>query len=349
MATHVLSAHLVTAHHIPPHRYDLRIEHYLRINLDRYLDAVDIPVVAVLQSVAGAACYAASSILQQRAARAQPAELSMRPGLLLRLLRSGPWLLGIAFDVVGFILQFLALRRASLALVMPIFVVGLVMSIIGSALADRRRPQRAEWVWSISIVAGLVLFIGTAQPGPGFPHATAAEWSLLGTATIVVTGGCVALAQGTPRRRALLLGVATGIVFGVTGAVAERTGHLLNGGALHALTAWPPYALAAVSILGLLLNQSAYQAGDLRWSLPVMTVLEPITAIVIGQVLFGEHIASTPAAILGEVVGLVVVTAGIFGLAWLTVPESVTTNVDRGVPPSASSPSASGTGAPGHP
>jgi drug/metabolite transporter (DMT)-like permease len=305
-------------------------------------------VVAVLLSVAGAECYAASSILQQQAARAQPAELSMRPGLLLRLLRSGRWLLGIALDVVGFILQFLALRRASLALVMPIFVVGLVMSIIGSALADRRRPQRAEWVWSITVVAGLVLFIGAAQPGPGFPRATAVEWSLLGMATIVVTGGCVALAQGTPRRRALLLGVATGIVFGVTGAITERTGHLLNGGALHALTAWPPYALAAISILGLLLNQSAYQAGDLRWSLPIITVLEPVTAIVIGQVLFGEHIASTPAAIFGEVVGLAAVTAGVFGLARLTVPESATTKVDRGPTPTASSPSAPGTSAAGH-
>jgi hypothetical protein len=79
-----------------------------------------------------------------------------------------------------------------------------------------------------------------------------------------------------------------------------------------------------------------------------MTVLEPITAIVIGQVLFGEHIASTPAAVVGEVVGLVAVTAGVFGLAWLTVPESATTNVDRGLPPAASSPSASGTGAAGH-
>jgi drug/metabolite transporter (DMT)-like permease len=344
MATHVLGAHLVSARHFPRHRYDLRIEHDLRVNLNRYLDAVDIPVVAVLQSVAGAACYAASSILQQRAARAQPAELSMRPGLLLRLLRSGRWLLGIALDVVGFILQFLALRRASLALVMPIFVVGLVMSIVGSALADRRRPQRAEWVFSILVVFGVVLFIGAAQPGPGFPRATAVEWSLLGAATIVVTSGCVALAQGTPRRRALLLGVATGIVFGVTAAVTERTGHLLNGGALHALTAWPPYALAAVGILGLLLNQSAYQAGDLRWSLPVMTVLEPITAIVIGQVLFGEHIASTPAAIFGEAVGLVAVTAGVFGLAWLTVPESAT-KLDGDRLPMASS--ASGTGAAG--
>jgi drug/metabolite transporter (DMT)-like permease len=327
-----LGAHLVTAKHISPHRYDLRIEHYLRINLDRYLDAVHIPVVAVLLSVAGAACYAGSSILQQQAARAQPAELSMRPALLLRLLRSGRWLLGIALDAVGFILQFLALRRASLALVMPIFVVGLVMSIIGSALADRRRPQSAEWVWSISVVVGLVLFIGAAQPGPGFPRASDVEWSLLGMATIVATSACVALARGTPRRRALLLGMATGIVFGVTGAITERTGHLLNEGALHALTAWPPYALASVSILGLLLNQSAYQAGDLRWSLPVITVLEPITAIVIGQVLFGEHIASTPAAIFGEVVGLVAVTAGVFGLAWMTVPESATTKVDQGSP-----------------
>jgi hypothetical protein len=93
----------------------------------------------------------------------------------------------------------------------------------------------------------------------------------------------IRLATGSPRRRALCLGVGTGIIFGVTSAITERTGHLLYGGVLHALSSWAPYTLAVFSIVGLLLNQSAYQAGDLRLSLPVLTVLEPIVAIVIGQ------------------------------------------------------------------
>ena len=82
--------------------------------------------------------------------------------------------------------------------------------------------------------------------------------------------------------------------------------------------------------------------------LAIRTPKASITAIVIGQVLFGEHIASTSAAIFGEVVGLAAVTAGVFGLAWLTVPESAATKVGQGPTPKASSPTAPGTSAAGH-
>jgi hypothetical protein len=117
-------------------------------------------------------------------------------------------------------------------------------------------------------------------------------WVSLFAVTAVLSGGAVLLARGTARRRALLLAVATGVLYGVTSAVTEHTGHVLDRGALHTLTTWAPYVLAVISIVGLLVNQSAYQAGDLRLSLPTFTVLEPIVAILIGQFLFSEHIAS---------------------------------------------------------
>jgi drug/metabolite transporter (DMT)-like permease len=295
---------------------------HLRERIEAELDRVDVPAVAVIQSLAGAACYAVASILQQQAARVQPDELSLRPGLLTRLMRSGRWLAGIGCDIGGWLLQFFALRSASLALVSPLFVVGLPMSIIGAAWADRRRPIRAEWMASVVVVIGLVAFIATARPGPGHPRASGSEWTMLGVATIACVGAAILLARGTPRRRAFMLGVATGILFGVTAAITERTAHLLNHGVLHALTTWVPYTLAVVSIIGLLLNQSAFQAGELRWSLPVITVLEPVVAIVISQVLFAEHIASDPLDVAGQVLGLAAMTAGVFWLAQVGAPET---------------------------
>ncbi len=302
----------------PHHHLNLT---YIRQQLDRYLDHVDIPGVAVVQSLAGAACYALSSILQQRAARAQPQELTMRPGLLMRLFRSGPWVAGIGLDIGGWLLQFFALRSASLALVTPIFVTGLVMSIVGAAFADRRRPTRGEWAASLLVMVGLAAFIAAARPGPGNPRASNLAWGMLGVLTVVTIGATILAAGHTPRRRAFMLGTATGILYGVTSAITERTGHLLNAGVLHALTTWVPYALAVTSIFGLLLNQSAFQAGELRWSLPVLTVLEPVVAIIIGQVLFSEHLASSAPAVAGQVIGLVAMTVGVFALTQLTVPS----------------------------
>jgi len=309
---------------------------YFREQIEHYLERVDIPVVAVIQSLAGAACYALSSILQQQAARAQPDSLSLSPRLLTRLMRSGRWLAGIACDIGGWLLQFFALRSASLALVTPLFVAGLPMSIIGAAFADRRRPTRGEWRSSLFVMVGLVAFIAAARPGPAAPHASARAWAGLGVATFICVGGSIALAGRTPRRRAFMLGIGTGVLYGVTSAITERTGHLLNHGVLHTLATWVPYTLAVVSIVGLLLNQSAFQAGELRWSLPVLTVLEPVVAIVIGQVVFSEHIASGAGARSGQVAGLVAMTIGVFWLAHVSVPERDPT----GAPPSGAPPPA---------
>jgi drug/metabolite transporter (DMT)-like permease len=78
--------------------------------------------------------------------------------------------------------------------------------------------------------------------------------------------------------------------------------------------------LVGLSLFGLLLNQSAYQAGDLTMSLPIMTALEPIVAILIGQLLFGEHIGSSALAVAGVVIGLVVMSVGVIELGRLGVP-----------------------------
>lgn len=280
--------------------------------LDHYLDQVHIPALAILLSLAGALCYAASSILQQQAAAAQPPDLSLRPSLLVRLLRSKRWMLGNVADVGGYGFQFLALRVGALSLVTPLFVIGLALSIIGNAYIQGRRPNRNEWLGSLFTIVGLGVFVGVAEPGPGNPHASVLGWSLLFAATLFLTAIAIALARGTPRRRALMLSVATGILFGLTAALTEHVGHVLNIGVVHTLTNWSPYVLAAVSIAGLLVNQSAYQAGDLRWSLPLFTVLEPIIAILIGVLLFEEHISGGSPAHIGEVLGLITMVVGVF-------------------------------------
>jgi drug/metabolite transporter (DMT)-like permease len=300
------------SHHAEFHlRIPLRLHRYLQ----RYLDRVDIPPIAVVECVAGALCYAISSVLQQRAAVEQPDRLSMRLGLVVRLLRSGRWMLGNLLDVGGFAFQFLALRRAALALVEPLFVIGLVFSVVGAALAARRRPTRTEWLSSLAVAAGLALFVLASRPGPGHPRASGVAWVALFAATGAVAAGSVLLSRRYLQWRAVALGAASGIVFGVTSAVTEHTGHLLNLGLVAVLSSWAPYVLAAIGILGLILNQSAYQAGDLRLSLPVLTIAQPIIAIVIGQALFGEHIAATPLAVAGEVIGLLTMALGVIQLA----------------------------------
>jgi drug/metabolite transporter (DMT)-like permease len=246
----------------------------------------------------------------------------MRIGLLVRLLQSWPWMLGTVLDIGGYVFQFLALRHAALAVVSPLFVIGLVFSVVGAALAAGRRPTWGEAGSSMAVAAGLALFIVAARPGPGHPRATSAAWIALFAITAIIAGVATWLSRRMPAWRAVALGAGSGVLFGVTSAVTERTGHLLNAGVLSVLSNWAPYVLAILSIIGLVLNQSAFQAGDLRRSLPVLTIAEPIVAIIIGQALFGEHIASSSLAVTGEVIGLMVMALGVLQLARLSpTPE----------------------------
>jgi hypothetical protein len=191
-------------------------------------------------------------------------------------------------------------------------VTSLVIALPISAALEHRALTVAEWAPALLIVASLALFLLAAQPGPGSPHAPTIDWIVLGVATTAGVGACVRYAGAPGPRRALLLAIATGVVFGLTGALTEATSHRLSShGVVPMLASGAPYALIVVSIAGFLLNQSAFQAGALRWSLPTITVVEPLVAIMIGAFMFGEHIATSPAARLGEITGLVAMTAGI--------------------------------------
>jgi drug/metabolite transporter (DMT)-like permease len=285
-----------------------RLAHHL------FLDRPYIPAGVLLLCLAAAASYAACSVLQQREAAQAPPRMAMRLSLLRHLVGRPLWILGNLAGVAGFVFQFLALRHGSLALVQPLLVIGLVFALVAGAALDHRRPSGREVVWIVATVIGLALFIIVSQPGPGVPRGSNLGWALLGAVAAGGVGLLVLAARVWPRWRALSLGVAAGLVSGVMSALIERSAHLLDRGILHGLESWPPWALGACALLGLTLTQSAYQAGDIRLSLPALTAVEPIAAIAIGQVLFGEHIAVTGAAPVVEVLALAMMTVGVFGL-----------------------------------
>ncbi len=97
----------------------------------------------------------------------------------------------------------------------------------------------------------------------------------------------------------MLLSAAAGVVYGVTAALTKTSSHLLDQGILLLLAHWQPYALLVAGIGGMVIAQSAFQAGSLDASLPTMSVVDPIVSIVIGAFAFGESIAAGPADVSG--------------------------------------------------
>jgi hypothetical protein len=77
------------------------------------------------------------------------------------------------------------------------------------------------------------------------------------------------------------------------------------------ITAWEPYALAAAGLLGALFGQSAFNAGPLSLSLPVIDTLEPVAAVVIATTVFRERLASSPGQLGLQLAGGALAVTGI--------------------------------------
>jgi len=260
--------------------------------------------------------YALASVLQQRYAAAQPADQSLRLSLLTRLVRNPGWMLGLACDVTGFALQFVALGHGPLVVVQPLLVCGLLFALpIGAAWAGRTLHRR-DWVAAVLVCAGLATFLTVASPQSGHDDVRPVIWAmLLASATGAVVVLLIASRGQDQWRRAVLFSGAAGIVYGVTAALTKTCSHLLDRSFLGLVGSWQPYALLVAGIGGMVIAQSAFQAGSLDASLPTMSVVDPIVSIVIGAVAFGESIAAGPADVFAEVVALMAMSVGVFLLA----------------------------------
>jgi drug/metabolite transporter (DMT)-like permease len=270
--------------------------------------------LAVVCALSSSLLYALASVLQHRAAVAQPHEHSLRFGLLTRLLRNPQWVVGIACDALAYVFQFIALGHASLVLVQPLLVCGLLFALpLGAWLAGARMKPR-DWSGAVLIVAGLAVFLVVASPGRGTTDVD--SWPQLCVFTFAAAGALILLARGrASRARAALLAAGAALIYGLTAALTKSVAHLLGIGVGHLLSSWQPYVLVAAGVGGMLIAQSAFQAGPLDASLPVLTVIDPVVSITIGALAFGEGIRTGKVSSVLEVVGIAAMTVGVFVLS----------------------------------
>src|SRR6202012_128463 len=60
-----------------------------------------------------------------------------------------------------------------------------------------------------------------------------------------------------------------------------------------------------------------YQAGPLSGALPTIAIFDPLTAVLFGVGIFGEHMAVNPVSLLGQGLGFALMAAAIIRLAGL--------------------------------
>lgn len=263
--------------------------------------------VAALAALANAA----ASVLQRKAARGEPERTAFSLRLLWDLAHRPVWVAGITAVAVGFLLQAVALATGSLAAVQPVLVLELPFTIVLSIVVFRSRLGGREWLAVAAMSGGLALFLLSLSPSGGRPSATTPlQWGSGLAAGLALAGVLVWLGwRSRYARRAALLGVATGVLFGLTAALIAGMTDAFTGHILSVLAAWQTYLVIVFGPISMFLLQNTLQAGRLVAAQPGLTLTDPLLAIGWGVGFFGESVRGGP-WIAGTTIGAALIAWG---------------------------------------
>jgi hypothetical protein len=302
-----------------------------------------LPVMTALASACG---FALSTSLQHRVAGAVPRSVRGPLGILRRLVTRPAWVAGVLVGFVSLVLHAIALDLGSIAVVQPLMVAGVVLAVPVRAALDRRRPSAHELAAVTVAATGLAAFVVVAEPRPGTVRVAEGTIALLvlgGIAlagAIAVVSGVATRADGRERgwsltwalawSRAVWLGVGSGVLFGITAGMLKLIARDVDtDGVAAAASGWHLWGLIGAGVLGLTLNQYAYQAAPLSASMPVVNVVDVVVALGFGWVVFGEVPAHGSVSLLVQAGALVCVAVGLWGIARSYVPRHAGPRRDR--------------------
>ncbi len=246
-------------------------------------------IISVILALLAAVSNAGSNVLQRKANAQEPAERSFSLRMIWDLLHRRTWLLGIVFITASFACQAGALGTGELAMVQPLIILELPLTMVAGKLFLGSELHRYEWFTIALLTAGLGGLVGSLQPHGGRSQAGTLAWAV-GIGATVALVACLVTAARKRRDevRAGLLGAGAGITFGLTAALMKATTGQFDHGLVHVFTTWPLYAMVGGGAVGMFLVQNALQAGHLFAAQPGISLLDPFTSIGWGIVAFQE-------------------------------------------------------------
>ncbi|MGW1477630.1 DMT family transporter [Streptomyces rubiginosohelvolus] len=273
-------------------------------------------MISVLFAVLTALSNGSASVLQRRAAMEVPDSDAMRLSLMTRLVRQKVWLAGIGLVIVAAVCQAIALATGPIAVVQPIFVIELPLTLLVAGLVMRVRADAAVWSGVAAVTAGLALGMAAAAPVEGRDTVEDFAWIPALLVTGVFEAGLIVAALRTRgNARAALLGLAAACGYALTAALMkDAMANLDDGGVVALLASWQLYATAAAGVGALFLLQNALQAGSLVAVQPMLTLGDALISILYGVTLFDEELR-TGWWLLPELVALALIATGCVRLA----------------------------------
>ncbi len=274
--------------------------------------------IAAPAAILAALSFGTTGALQHRATRQVPERGALRFQILWDLAHNPLWAGAIVTNILGLVLQVVALRFGPLLFVQPLLVSALLFAVLAGAALERRRPDRVLLLGVALCVLGLSGFLVVAEPSGGSGQLDGGDFLPLAIALAVVVAGCLAgstRSKGIPR--ALYLALATGVLYGAIAGLIKAVVGATAESWTAPLQDWPLYVVCIVGPMAFLLNQNAYQAEPTASpALAVITTVDPLVGIGIGLLWLGESINAAGWALALEVISLAVMTGGVLALAY---------------------------------
>jgi drug/metabolite transporter (DMT)-like permease len=284
--------------------------------------------IAIFAGLLAAFWAAVGIVVRQHVAQEVPTDHDQSPTTVSSLVRHPVWWAGTLAAVAGYVFQALALAHGSLLLVQPLLVSSLLFALPLSARLGHHRISRAEWGWALLLTAALAVFVLVGQPREGHNRPPIPAWTVALFITVPLVAACLVAARRVAgRTRAMLLAAAVAVLLGMIAVVTKICTHRFAVGGWHELMTVPaPYLLVALAVAVTMVQNSAFHAGSLQASVPIMLVGEPVVAVLLGVVVLGEHLAVRGPAALALVVAVFAMVAATIALARDQAPDPDSTS-----------------------
>lgn len=262
------------------------------VGVFRYPRHVHSYVLAVLFALASALTIAWGTVVRHRIAEAAPTGGN---AAILSAMKRPLWWAGMSTAIIAYLLQVVALGFGPLLIVQPILVMSLMFTLPLSARYDGRRITISEMTWASVLTIAVSVLVLLGRPLPGITHPPLERWFIpLGVGFAILFAMDRYAARQIRREKALILGIVTGAIFGYVGVFSKAVADIfVLHGFLGLLTNWELYALIIASTIGTIVQQSSFNAGALRNSLPAMKSTEPVVAFSLGYLVLGEKFQAT--------------------------------------------------------
>jgi drug/metabolite transporter (DMT)-like permease len=279
--------------------------------------------MAVTLALLAAIVFAFGTVLQQKGALETTAGLT-DPRFYVQILQQPVWLLGIACNGIGALLQLAALNKGPLVVVQPILTLSLVVALpVGHWLTGQALGRR-ELIGACAVIAGIVVFLKFGQPDGGIDDPAILSWVIGGSvAMLVALGFLFAARKQSPAVTAGLLGAAAGTTFALSSALAKLFTTYLGDGVAALLAEWSTYALVIIAVIGLGFQQASLKVGVLPPAMATVNVANLVTSVVLGVGIFSETLHHGHGRLAFALLGLVITVLGVLDLMGIPIRRRV--------------------------